>query len=316
METKLPGIDIVTLIYNAEHFLERYFESFKKLNYPKHLLRINLIDNSPNDRSLKIINEKYLNNPEIPYPVRVVKSEKNLGFSGGNNFLFEKLVDESDFPFFFLLNQDGALEPECIMQLGRGILNYPDTGLYEAKQSPREHPKWYDPETFETSWCSGGGVLIRKQALKEVGFFDHNFFLYCEDVDLSWRMWLKNWKCRICPSAVYEHLTEELDENKDQTIRYFYSFRNGFYMNLKYNSFVGILKYYVMAFLVCFKQDRIRKKAFLRAFFNAQKLAPHYICQRLKNPIKNAPSWIYFDRFDFGKRRKFKDIPNGRVFLD
>lgn len=316
MNHELPGIDLITLLYNAEKFIDDYFLAITQINYPKDKLRINLLDNSPDDNNLyNYIQEKYLNNPEIPFQINLEKSPQNLGFSGGNNYYFEKLLQTSDLPFFFLLNQDSKINPECLHFLGIKIQEHPDTGMLEAIQSPKEHPKYYDPETFETSWCSGGGVLIRKEALRETGFFDHKFFLYCEDVDLSWRMWKEGWKCRVCPEAKYEHFTEELDAEKDQSIRYFYSFRNGFLMHLKHDSLPGILKYYPLAFAVCFKQDPIRRKAFLKACFAAQKYLPYYLWQKLTEQKKPKPDWIYFNGFEFGKRRKFEDRGEERVFL-
>ena len=315
MTNNLPKIDICTLIYNGKNFIDKYFAGFLLQDFPKENIRINLIDNSPSLDSYNYIKENYLDK-NFPITINLFRSTKNLGFSGGNNFLFEKFIDDLDYPYFFLLNQDGSLKENCLKELALNISKFPDTGMLEAIQAPREHPKKYDPITFETSWCSGGGVLINKIALKEVGFFDDKFFLYCEDVDLSWRMWLKNWKCRTCPTASYEHITEELDEDKNQSIRYFYSFRNGFFVNIKYNSFAQILRYYIIAFLVCFKQDSERKKAFLKAYFFAQIYAPYYFLNRIINPIKNKPKWIYFNNFDFGERRKFQDTPNGRIFLE
>ena len=316
MNADLPFIDICTPVYRGRDFIDRYFEGFLKQEYPREKIRINIIDNSPDDESYNYIKENYLENQDFPIKINLFKSEKNLGFSGGNNFLFEKFINDSSHPYFFLLNQDGSLKEAALIELAKMAALHRDTGMFEAVQHPREHPKEYDSVTFETSWCSGGGVLINKEALKETGFFDHRFFLYCEDVDLSWRMWLKGWKCRVCPGASYEHITEELDESRDQSIRYFYSFRNGFFVNIKYNSFTGILRYYVLAFLVCFKQDSSRRSSFLRAYFAAQKYAPYYLLNRILNPLGKKPQWIYFDNFEFGKRRKYVDTPDGkRVFV-
>ena len=295
-----PKIDLLTLVYNGQRFIDRYFDALKNLNYPTEALRVHILDNASDDNSYQYIQEKYLNNPALPFTVFLEQNTENLGFAGGNNLLFEKLVN-NDADFFFLLNQDGALQPDCLQELITMTNQSSKIGLLEAIQSPNAHPKWYDPETFETSWCSGGGLLIRKAALKEVGFFDHNFFMYCEDVDLSWRMWLKNWQCKVCPKAVYEHITEDLDQEKDQSIRYYYWFRNSFLLHFKYDSLLGILKHYLLAALLCLKQKPIKMVPFLKGYLFAQIFIPFYLLKRVLKPISSRSAWISFNKFEFGK---------------
>lgn len=63
-----------------------------------------------------------------------------------------------------------------------------DFGAVEARQVPLEHPKGFNPETWETAWVSGACCLVNAGAFAAVGGFDETFFLYCEDVDLVWRL--------------------------------------------------------------------------------------------------------------------------------
>ena len=72
---------------------------------------------------------------------------------------------------------------------------------------PFEHPKDYDPVTLATSWCSGACVLFRRVAFDAVGGFDPAFFLYCEDVDLSWRLRAAGWELRYLPRVVVRHFS-------------------------------------------------------------------------------------------------------------
>jgi GT2 family glycosyltransferase len=48
-------------------------------------------------------------------------------------------------------------------------------------------------------------VVLRKAALEDAGYFDPRFFMYYEDLDLSWRFRLRGWKVRYVPGAVVEH---------------------------------------------------------------------------------------------------------------
>ena len=194
----------------------------------------------------------------------------------------------------------------------------PFTGMVEAIQEPREHPKWYDPRTFETGWCSGGGVLIKREALREVGVFDHKFFLYCEDVDLSWRMWLHGWKCKVEPKARYSHFTESLDKERNRDIQRFYSTRNSFFMHLKYDSWRGIRahKRYFEQAVQAQGNDIASKKLLRRAYRASLKFFPLLLLDRIRVKCYPAIPWVFFDGFHYERRREFRDTEDGkRVIL-
>ncbi len=55
------------------------------------------------------------------------------------------------------------------------------------------------------NWC-GGGVLLRREYLQQVGLLDERFFLYYEDTDLSWRGQVQGWRYRYVPTSVLRHL--------------------------------------------------------------------------------------------------------------
>jgi hypothetical protein len=55
------------------------------------------------------------------------------------------------------------------------------------------------------AWC-GGGVLLRRRYLEEVGLFDERFFLYYEDTDLAWRGRSRGWRYRYVPESRIRHI--------------------------------------------------------------------------------------------------------------
>lgn len=73
-----------------------------------------------------------------------------------------------------------------------------DRGLGALDGPPFDRPA----EVF--GW-SGGGVLLRSAFLADVGLFDERFFLYYEDVDLSWRGRARGWRFRFVPGAIMRH---------------------------------------------------------------------------------------------------------------
>jgi len=146
----------------------------------------------------------------LPDGARYAKSGGNLGFGKGHNVLMRKAFSEGNGADFYLgVNPDGLLHPDCLAHLLRMAQAETAAGgpgsLMEAIQFPEEHPKWYDPRTFDTPWVSGACFLMPRAVFRATRGFDENMFLYCEDVDLSWRTRLAGFRTRICPAAVFFH---------------------------------------------------------------------------------------------------------------
>jgi GT2 family glycosyltransferase len=127
--------------------------------------------------------------------------DANLGSAGGNNRLFEGL----DSDLVFLLNPDTVLAPDTVHELVRGF-DEPGVGIVEARQLPIEHAKDYDVTTGDTSWASGGCSMADASVIREIGGYDEQgFFLYCDDVDMSWRVRLAGHRVVHRPSARVFH---------------------------------------------------------------------------------------------------------------
>ena len=137
----------------------------------------------------------------------------------------------------FILNPDTIVEPDCIERLLSRAMSDGSVGMCEARQLPREHPKKFDAATGETSWCTGAAVLIRRHGFEEAGGFDERiFFMYCEDVDLSWKFWLRGWKCVYVREAMIQHFTQDLLPGKKRTLENYFTFRNSLFLFYRYGS--------------------------------------------------------------------------------
>lgn len=145
-------------------------------------------------------------------PVQVEGGQGNLGFGCGINAMLPGLAT----PYALVLNQDAIPEPGALALLARtAATDADDVAAWEMRQIPYEHPKDYDPVTGETEWCSGAAVLLRTAALQAVGGFEPRIFMYCEDVDLSWRLRCAGWRLRYLPRcAVVHHTYSEPGEVK------------------------------------------------------------------------------------------------------
>lgn len=109
---------------------------------------------------------------------------ENTGYGKGNNLLAQGAKTD----YLLIMNPEILLCPHAIIDL-LAPLSDPQVGLVEARQIPVEHPKAFDLETKETEWASGACFLIPTSFFQVLNGFDTEiFFMYCEDVDLSWRV--------------------------------------------------------------------------------------------------------------------------------
>lgn len=125
----------------------------------------------------------------------------NLGHAGGQNRLFADLSHD----FVLVLNPDTCPSPTLLVELLKNA-DAATMGIIEARQLPLEHPKAYDPRTGDTSWATGACMLVRSEVVQAVEGFDaRNFFMYCDDVDFSWRARLAGWRVAHRPTARVFH---------------------------------------------------------------------------------------------------------------
>lgn len=133
-----------------------------------------------------------------------LKTEGNIGFGAGANRILRRAMADPDTESVILANPDGAFHPMCIVRLWEASRNSPHA-LIEGRQFPEEHPKTYDRITGATLWASGACLLLPRPLIEALGGFDERFFLYMEDIDLSWRARLQGLGVRMAPSALFMH---------------------------------------------------------------------------------------------------------------
>jgi GT2 family glycosyltransferase len=220
-------IDVLVVLYNSGNFVGPLLDSLRRVTIP---ITAYFLDNASSDDTAAKVASAI---PTLPFPVRFFRSLRNNGFARGMNLLARRGTGE----FVFMLNPDAELEPACLERLLLRAQADPRIGICEARQQPREHPKPYDAVTGETSWCAGAAILVRRQTFEDVGGFDERiFFMYCEDVDLSWKAWLKGWRCIYAPEAVVRHYTQDLAPGKRRTLENYFSFRNSLFLFYRFGS--------------------------------------------------------------------------------
>lgn len=213
-----------------------------------HRVQVLVIDNGsrPDDWQLLRDNLHGLN-------LQLVRQEQNLGFAGGHNVAFEMALQQS-FDFIWLVNNDslvkaGALdalvaridsEPHCgivspvvLAMADESVIDFCGarhdwknldsiscTSIEEARVMEQAYPK--------EMWLMGAAIMLRVDAVREVGVLDHRYFAYYEDNDICARMSEKGWLCRMAFDALVLH-DHPVSRLKEKSAYYFYLMaRNSF----------------------------------------------------------------------------------------
>jgi hypothetical protein len=134
--------------------------------------------------------------------IEVTCFRENIGHGAGHNKLF---FDDKPDEYLILCNPDGAPFRNAIYDLIAILESNKEAVAADAQQFPFPHPKEFNSESKVTPWVSGAMVIVRSAAFAGVNGFDGNFFLHCDDVDLSFRLRLRGGRLLHCQDAIFFH---------------------------------------------------------------------------------------------------------------
>lgn len=191
-------VSIISVNYNQPNATVDFLESVAKTTTNNHV-EIILVDNGSSENHLERFRQSY---PNLIY----VRSEKNLGFAGGNNLGIEKASGE----YLLFLNNDTELiegmidvlvsEFVCNEEIGLLsplILYHDDQKMVQYAGSTKMNyltgrnlsvgAKTSDPSEYlvscETGFIHGAAMMCRKKDVITVGCMEENYFLYYEELD-------------------------------------------------------------------------------------------------------------------------------------
>ena len=146
----------------------------------------------------------------------MIQSPKNLGFAEGNNLAIEHAKGE----LLLLINNDTWVEKNFLEQLVEELhsrnldvigpreadyITKAKRKKYSSHIDPLGHPVYlYDSEK-PNFYLTGVCLLFKKSLYKEIGGFDSNFFMYCEEIDWFWRLQMSNKKFAYSDEALVYH---------------------------------------------------------------------------------------------------------------
>ncbi|WP_041597621.1 glycosyltransferase family 2 protein [Granulicella tundricola] len=234
MAKSVFDVSIIIVSFNTQAILRECLESVFREAHPFRA-EVFVVDNASMDGSAEMV--------ERQFPaVRLIRSEVNLGFGGANNLALKQARGR----FFVLLNSDAffapgalalALEhmeetPDCALGgcllVGRDGSSQPSSRCFHtvigdaivltglAAKFPKSRilgrfdRTWADESVpSKVDWVPGAFSIVRPEALRQVGLFDPDFFLYYEEVDLCLRMKRAGLKVWYWPDVVVTHVGGE-----------------------------------------------------------------------------------------------------------
>lgn len=204
-----PGIQIQSVIYgNEKKKLERTLENLSNAvkverEEANTLGRVRMVygDGTPepvfSEEEILALKEEYREYLDLDYKV--------FGFNTGSAKGHNILAGDCRAEYMLIMNPDVIMAPRCLIEL---MVPFYDekVGMVEARQSPVEHPKEYNIETKETEWATTACAVFKTEIFRQLhGFDSDSFFLYCDDVDFSWRLRLAGYKIIYNPLALVYH---------------------------------------------------------------------------------------------------------------
>lgn len=190
----------VNALFKAIRALHQAVKIYNKRN-DRMQVRLIYGDSSPkpilNSKIQEEIKDKIHDEIEFEY--------RFFGFNSGTAKGHNLMAENTDADLMMIMNPDVIVEPGCISKLIEP-LHSDYVAMVEARQTPLEHAKEYDKRTGETDWASTACTIFKTEIYREIGGFDADtFFLYCDDLDFSWRIRLAGYKIIYRPSAIAYH---------------------------------------------------------------------------------------------------------------
>lgn len=248
-------LSVIIVNYNVKYYLDQCIRSvlraFEEMNTPAEII---VVDNHSADGSVDYLEQRY---PQKLFPmVRFVRSTHNLGFARANNIAIRQSRGE----YVLLLNPDTIVGEDALKASVDFMDVHEDAGAVgvrmlgaqgrRAMESRRGLPTpmvsffkmlgfcnrwphhrlfgkyymgylpWNEPSQIEV--VSGAYCMLRRKALDEVGLLDEDFFMYGEDIDLSYRVLKGGYHNYYLPVDILHYKGESTQKSSFRYVHVFY----------------------------------------------------------------------------------------------
>ncbi len=232
-------LSIIIVNYNSKVFLQNCLESLYKTTDGLQQ-EIILVDNCSKDGSVSFVRAGF---PQV----KVIENAVNYGFARANNIGAQVATGE----YLLFLNPDTIIRETTIKEMIKLLRQEPDAGAVGAKllnsdgslqlscrefytlrtillsRTPLKRIAWLGRflrqnlmadwdhnEPRKVDWVLGACLLTTRQIMEKVGYFDDQYRLYFEDMDLCYRIRKAGYGVYYCPTSVVQHLYQRSSAGK------------------------------------------------------------------------------------------------------
>jgi len=258
----MMDLSVIIVSYNVSSFLDQALitlaDAIQELD-----TEVYIVDNASRDDSVCMVKKKY------PW-VNIIENSENLGFARANNKVLARVKGR----YILLLNPDtvlrkdtlktmvtfldehpeaGAAGPKLVLEDGsldlacRRSFPTPQVAMYRmlglSKLFP-DHPRfgsynltYLDPDLVaQVDSVVGAFMLVRGEAIQQVGLLDEDFFMYGEDLDWAYRITQAGWTVYYNPAVTVLHVKRAASRHSRRAAREFYRAMRIFYYKHYANS--------------------------------------------------------------------------------
>lgn len=258
-----PRVSIVVVNFNGYKWLKLFLPSIARTDYPD--FETIVVDNGSADLSVE-----YLKNDWHDL-VRVVELKNNMGFAEGCNIG----AREASGKIIAFLNNDMEVDNGWLKAAVDKLTSDSSVGAVQAKMMQHNNGNRIDgvglsvdkfgihrvighdevdrgqyDDLQEIGGCCGGAMIVWKDILQKTGYFDTKFFLYYEDMDLSWRIKLAGYKILPAHSSIVYHMGSSTSKTIPSTFVTFHLTKNYLISWLKNSRLSTIVLYWPVVILV------------------------------------------------------------------
>lgn len=234
-----PLVSIVTINYNQLELTCQLLDSLRKVTYPS--VEVIVVDNNSEEDPTPVITERY---PEV----RLIVSDENIGFAGGNNLGIKASRGE----YLMFLNNDTEVDPKFIEPFIELFESNPQAGAASSKilyynsgnliqyagctgmdpfTGRNKRIGWLEKDrgqydtVKETDLAHGAAMMVPRSVIDKVGMMPEFFFLYYEEVDWCETIKDAGYKIFYVPGSKVYH-KESMSIGKSSTLKTYYLTRN------------------------------------------------------------------------------------------
>ena len=238
----MKKLTVVIVSYNVRYYLEQCIVSVQRaaqdIDY-----EIYVVDNDSRDDTVRYVTKRFRDE------VNLVESQHNLGFARANNIA----IRQSESEYVLLLNPDTFISEDSLRQVITFMDEHPKAGgvgvkMFNsnatiARESRRGLPTpwvslqkmmgfsrryylsdlpWDQPAQIEV--MSGAFCMLRRDVLNKIGLLDKDFFMYGEDIDLSYRILKGGFENWYVPASIVHYKGESTQKSSYRYVHVFYQF--------------------------------------------------------------------------------------------